>query len=37
MPAISATLLDGGLPGRSTGSPSVCSGGAESVMADSCV
>src|SRR4051794_18859474 len=32
IPAIRATLLDGGSPGGSRGSRSVCSGGAESVM-----
>ena len=35
MPAIRATLLDGGSPGRSSGARSVCSGGAESVITGS--
>src|SRR6476646_4851232 len=34
-PAISATLLDGGFPGRPSGSRSVCSGGGESVITGS--
>src|SRR5580704_9064246 len=37
MPAIRATLLDGGSPGRSSGARSVCSGGAESVITGSFV
>jgi hypothetical protein len=37
MPAIRATRLDGGSPGRSIGSRSVCSGGEESVITGSFV
>jgi hypothetical protein len=37
MPAIRATLLDGGSPGRSSGTRSACSGGAESVITGSFV
>jgi hypothetical protein len=37
MPAIRATLLDGGSAGRSTSARSACSGGAEVVIAGSLV
>jgi hypothetical protein len=37
MPAIRATRLDGGSPGRASGARSVCSGGEESVITGSFV